>query len=216
MLIICFSISVNLFLRYDLFMISLLTKGVWFARTYHLFIRTCLRIASSRAALNWSNWRFLFSEVIWIILFLTSNINASLQQKSVYNSDMSQYLFFVFYRKLSLLLTSFYENLTTQFLLSQNFESFLVCLLLDQCKKEHKHIKEWAIPKKLRGLRYTFLKKAQGICRFVILPLLKIGNSVESKAALLKFMLWKFQDQKPRPMEIPHYFFLISHGNLTF
>ena len=43
---------------------------------------------------------------------------------------------FVFYRILSLLLTSFYENLTTRFLLSQNFESFLACLLLlDQCKK---------------------------------------------------------------------------------
>ena len=159
MLIICLSISVNLFLRCDLFVISLLTKGVWFARIYHLFIRACLRIASSRAALNWSNWRLLFSEVIWIILFLTSNINASLHQKSVYNSDMSQYLFFVFYRKLSLLLTSFYENLTTQFLLLQNFESFLVCLLLDQCKKEHKHIKEWAIPKKFEGFEVYFFEK---------------------------------------------------------
>ena len=34
------------------------------------------------------------------------------------------------------MLASFYENQATGFLLPQNFESFLVCLLLlDQCKK---------------------------------------------------------------------------------
>ena len=44
--------------------------------------------------------------------------------------------FLLFYRMLSLLLRSYYENLTTRFLLWQNFGDFLDCLLiLDQCKK---------------------------------------------------------------------------------
>ena len=38
-----------------------------------LLIGACLWIASSRAALNQSNSISLFSEVTWIILFLTSN-----------------------------------------------------------------------------------------------------------------------------------------------
>ena len=70
----------NLFLRRDLFLISLFMKGAWFAQTYRFFLGAYLWIASSRAALNRSNSRLLFSEVIWIILFLTSNINASLEK----------------------------------------------------------------------------------------------------------------------------------------
>ena len=61
------------FLRRYLFMISsfifLFKKSACFTRTYRFFMGACLWIDSSRAALNRSKSRSLFSNVIWIILF---------------------------------------------------------------------------------------------------------------------------------------------------
>ena len=37
-----------------------------------------------------------------------------------------------------------------------------------------------------------------------------LGNS-----ANFSYIPWKFQGQKPRPLEIPQYFFLVTHGNST-
>ena len=69
----------NLFLRRDLLMISLFNflfvKGAWFALTYSFFMGACLWIASSRAALNRTNSKSLFSEVIWVTLFKAFNTN---------------------------------------------------------------------------------------------------------------------------------------------
>ena len=48
---------------------------------------------------------------------------------------------------------------------------------------------------------HTFLKKTPGIFRFVTL-LLEIQDKMKLHTH------WNFQGQKPRPMEIPHYFFL--------
>ena len=59
---------------------------------------------------------------------------------------------------------------------------------------------------------HAFLKKAPGIFRFVILPL-KIPDKMKFQwkkwnSTKLCYTHWNFQDQKPIPMEIPHYFFL--------
>ena len=48
---------------------------------------------------------------------------------------------------------------------------------------------------------HTFLKKTPEIFRFVTL-LLEIQDKMKLHTH------WNFQGQKPRPMEIPHYFFL--------
>ena len=69
----------NLFLGRDLFIIFLFIfsfmKGAWFARTYRFFIGACLWIASSKAALNQSNSRSLFSKVIWIdLVYFTTQV----------------------------------------------------------------------------------------------------------------------------------------------
>ena len=80
LLIICSSatslfVFKNLFLRRDLFMISLFIslfmRGAW---SYYFFMGICLWIASWGAALNWWNSRWLFSEVIWIILNTVFNV----------------------------------------------------------------------------------------------------------------------------------------------
>ena len=40
-------------------------------------------------------------------------------------------------------------------------------------------------------------------------------SSTRGHCGNLRYILWKFQDQKPRPQEIPHIFFLVTPGNST-
>ena len=64
---------------------------------------------------------------------------------------------------------------------------------------------------------YTFLKTPWNFSFCYFTP----GNSRQNKAQPLDIpqicvrSLWKFQGQKQRPLEIPHYFFLGNHGNST-
>ena len=85
-------LSISLFVLKDLFLSSYLfmifliivlsMEGAWFSRTYAVLLEH-LWIASLSAALKKWNWRSLFSEVAWNILYWTSAINTSL--KNVYS-----------------------------------------------------------------------------------------------------------------------------------
>ena len=56
----------------------------------------------------------------------------------------------------------------------------------------------WAIPEKIQtgGLRIYFFEKPPGIFHFLLYP-------------------WKFQANKAQPLDIPHFFFLVTLGNFT-
>ena len=64
---------------------------------------------------------------------------------------------------------------------------------------------------------HTFLKKPLEFFSF-LLYLWKFQtkqSSTPGNSAKLCFIPWKFQAQKPRPLEIPHDFFLVTLGNST-
>ena len=73
------------------------------------------------------------------VVVLRSHLNntiSEIKHKRLIRKVFITSICLVFCGILSLPLTSFYENMITRFLLPQNIESFLVCLLLlDQCKK---------------------------------------------------------------------------------
>ena len=86
---------------------------------------------------------------------------------------------------------------------------------------------DWAIPEKNQmggGAVGDILiqKKNPRIFHFFYFTL---GNSEQNKAPPMKipqncvtnlcYIRWKFQGQNPRPLEIPHDFFLITPGNST-
>ena len=69
-----------------------------------------------------------------------------------------------------------------------------------------------AIPEKIQtgGLRIHFLENPQAFFLFLLYPW-KFQAKQSSTLDIPQnsvWSLWKFQDQKQRPLEIPHYFFL--------
>ena len=123
----------NLYLRRDLFMISffifLFMKCTWFARAYRLFygtmslnsfIKSCFKAVKFKIVVHRSH-----------LIDTTFNVKHKRHIRKVFIIPIRDNVCFLFfYRILSLPLTSFNENLTTRFLPLQNFESYLVCLLL--------------------------------------------------------------------------------------
>ena len=73
----------------------------------------------------------------------------------------------------------------------------------------------WAIPeksKKNRGVEDILFRKSRWNFSFIYFT---PGNSRQIKAPPLEIAQncvtsWKFQDQKPRPLEVPHNFFLVT------
>ena len=80
---------------------------------------------------------------------------------------------------------------------------------------------KWAIPEKIQTggrLKVYFSEKPPGNFRFVTLPK-KIPQKKSFYSGNSRNMCdtpWKLQSQKPRRMEIPHYFFLNTPGISTF
>ena len=78
-----------------------------------------------------------------------------------------------------------------------------------------------AIPEKKNGNFeniHTFLKPPpQNFSIFFTLPwkFQTKQSSTPGNSTRLCQIPWKFQGQKRRPLEIPHYFFLVTFGNLT-
>ena len=122
----------NLFLSRDLFMISLFIvlfmKGAWFARTYCCFIGAWFRIASLSTIWKCQTQCRCFQRHLRYCILNISH--KYLIRKIVIAAACDNCWLFFLCRILSLTLMSFYENLTTMFLMSQNLESILVCLLL--------------------------------------------------------------------------------------
>ena len=79
----------------------------------------------------------------------------------------------------------------------------------------------WAIPEKKTkqgAWGYTFVSPPPPSSRnFYICHCILKNSTAFTPGNSVKFCntLWKFQGQKPRPMEIPHNFFLNSPGNST-
>ena len=70
--------------------------------------------------------------------------------------------------------------------------------------------------KRLCDVQWAIPEKSPGIFRFVILPLETPGKVKLHPWKFCKirgYTPWKFQGQKPRPIKIPHDFFLITPGN---
>ena len=103
----------------------------------------------------------------------------------------------------------------------QNLLGIFICLLPGDVNKPENGL----FQKKIkmgggRGLRIYFCENSPGIFHFFTLPLeipdkTKLNPWIFHKIVLDPFSPWKFQDQKQRPMEIPHYFFLVTLGNST-
>ena len=81
---------------------------------------------------------------------------------------------------------------------------------------------EWAIPEKNqtgRGLRIYFSENCPGIFHSFTLPLeLPDKTKLSSPSHIphsVSQIRQKFQGQKQKPMEIPHYFFLVTLRNST-
>ena len=80
------------------------------------------------------------------------------------------------------------------------------------------------------GLKIYFCENSRGIAHFFTLTVefldktkftleipdkAKFNPWIFHKTVLASWIPWKFQGQKQRPMEIPHYFFLVTLGNST-
>ena len=70
------------------------------------------------------------------------------------------------------------------------------------------------------GLRIYFCENSPEIFHFFTLLLeipgkTKINSWIFHKIVLAIQIPWKFQGQKQRPVEIPHYFFFVTLGNST-
>ena len=81
--------------------------------------------------------------------------------------------------------------------------------------------KHWAIPEKIqtvRGLRTYFYEEIPGNVMFVTSPLEipKKQSFNPEYSAKSCYSLWKFQSQKPKPIEIPHDFFFNHLGKFHF
>ena len=67
---------------------------------------------------------------------------------------------------------------------------------------------------KQKGLRTYFFETLPGIVYLVYRWKFRTNQShTPGNCAKLHYIPWKFQDQKPRPLEIPHNFFLVTLGN---
>ena len=78
---------------------------------------------------------------------------------------------------------------------------------------------QWSIPEKNKqgGSGHTFL--TTGFFYSFTLPLEIPDKSKLHPWKLFKivfYIVWKFQDQKPRPLENPHNFFLVTPRNSTY
>ena len=123
--------------------IILFMKDAWFSRACCHFVGACLWISSPISS----------STIKLKIVVLRSHLNNTIFKIKYTRLIRKVFIIsicLVFCGILSIPVTSFSENMITRFLLSQNIESFLVCLLLlDQCKN-------WRILKPCVTSNYVF------------------------------------------------------------
>ena len=80
--------------------------------------------------------------------------------------------------------------------------------------------KRWAIPEKIqtgRGWGHTFMRKSlETLCLLLYLWKFHKKQSFNPEYSPKScYSLWKFQSQKPRPIEIPHEFFFESPQEIS-